>query len=53
LHLLVSDITPDGLLIRRTKFQRTRLVPLHETAVTGVSEYVGRDLFAVQRRTFY
>jgi integrase/recombinase XerD len=29
LHLLVSDITPDGLLIRKTKFQKTRLVPLH------------------------
>ena len=36
LHLLVSDITADGLLIRRTKFQKTRLVPLHDTAVTGL-----------------
>jgi integrase/recombinase XerD len=36
LHLLVSDITPDGLLIRRTKFQKTRLVPLHDTAVAGL-----------------
>ena len=36
LNLLVSDITPNGLLIRRTKFQKTRLVPLHETAVTGL-----------------
>jgi integrase/recombinase XerD len=35
LNLLVSDITPSGLLIRRTKFQKTRLVPLHETAVAG------------------
>ena len=26
LRLLVSDITPNGLLIRRTKFQKTRLV---------------------------
>ena len=33
LHLLVTDITPNGLLIRRTKFQKTRLVPLHDTAV--------------------
>jgi integrase/recombinase XerD len=40
LHLLVSDITPDGLLIRRTKFQKTRLVPLHETAVTGLPHYL-------------
>jgi len=35
LNLLVSDITPSGLLIRRTKFQKTRLVPLHETAVAA------------------
>ena len=40
LHLLVSDITPNGLLIRRTKFQKTRLVPLHDTAVTGLARYL-------------
>ena len=40
LHLLVSDITADGLLIRRTKFQKTRLVPLHETAVAGLGSYL-------------
>jgi integrase len=40
LHLLVSDITPKGLLIRRTKFQKTRLVPLHDTAVTGLGHYL-------------
>ena len=40
LHLLVSDITPDGLLIRRTKFQKTRLVPLQDTAVTGLGHYL-------------
>jgi site-specific recombinase XerD len=40
LHLLVSDITPDGLLIRKTKFQKTRLVPLHDTAVTGLAHYL-------------
>ncbi|MGD0778010.1 MAG: tyrosine-type recombinase/integrase [Candidatus Solibacter sp.] len=40
LHLLVSDITPDGLLVRRTKFQKTRLVPLHETAVAGLAHYL-------------
>jgi integrase len=40
LHLLVSDITPDGLLIRRTKFQKTRLVPLHDSAVTGLGHYL-------------
>jgi integrase/recombinase XerD len=40
LHLLVSDITSNGLLIRRTKFQKTRLVPLHATAVTGLGHYL-------------
>ena len=40
LHLLVSDITPDGLLIRKTKFQKTRLVPLHETASAGLQRYL-------------
>ena len=40
LHLLVSDITPSGLLIRRTKFQKTRLVPLHDTAMTGLGHYL-------------
>jgi integrase len=39
LHLLVSDIT-NGLLIRRTKFQKTRLVPLHDTAVVGLGHYL-------------
>jgi len=40
LHLLVTDITSDGLLIRKTKFQKTRLVPLHATAVTGLGKYL-------------
>jgi integrase/recombinase XerD len=40
LHLLVTDITPNGLLIRRTKFQKTRLVPLHDTAVAGLGHYL-------------
>jgi integrase/recombinase XerD len=42
LHLVVTDITPDGLLIRKTKFQKTRLVPLHETATTGLGNYLKR-----------
>ena len=40
LHLLVSDITSDGLLIRKTKFQKTRLVPLHDTVVTALAHYL-------------
>lgn len=40
LDLLLSDIRAEGLLIRKTKFQKTRLVPLHETAVTGLRQYL-------------
>ncbi len=40
LGLLISDITPNGLLIRKTKFQKTRLVPLHDTAVAGLQRYL-------------
>jgi integrase len=42
LGLLISDITPKGLLIRKTKFQKTRLVPLHATAVAGLRSYLTR-----------
>ena len=37
LALQVADLSGDGLLIRKTKFQKTRLVPLHETAVVGLA----------------
>jgi integrase/recombinase XerD len=39
LALRFADITPDGLLIRETKFRKTRLVPLHDTAVAGLERY--------------
>jgi integrase len=42
LELLFSDITANGLLIRKTKFQKTRMVPLHETAVVGLRHYLTR-----------
>jgi integrase len=40
LHLLFSDVTSDGLLIRKTKFRKSRLVPLHETTLTGMRDYL-------------
>jgi integrase len=40
LALQVADLSGDGLLIRKTKFQKTRLVPLHETAVGGLAQYL-------------
>jgi integrase/recombinase XerD len=35
-------VTRDGLLIRETKFRKTRLVPLHDTAVAGLKRYLAR-----------
>ena len=40
LSLQFSDVTPSGLLIRNTKFQKTRLVPLHDTAVAGLDRHL-------------
>jgi integrase len=42
LKLTVADVTRDGLLIRETKFRKTRLVPLHDTAATGLQCYLTR-----------
>jgi integrase len=42
LKLTVADVTCDGLLIRKTKFRKTRLVPLHDTAVAGLQRYLAR-----------
>jgi integrase len=40
LRLQVSDITDEGLLIRETKFQKSRLVPLHASARRGLLQYL-------------
>lgn len=40
LGLTFADITDDGLLIRETKFRKTRLVPLHDTAAAGLRRYL-------------
>jgi integrase len=40
LKLQLPDITDDGLLIRATKFQKNRLVPLHESARRGLERYL-------------
>jgi integrase len=42
LRLTVADVTHDGLLIRETKFRKTRLVPLHDTAAAGLKHYLRR-----------
>lgn len=40
IHLRYGDITPDGLVIRDTKFKKSRLVPIHETARAGLERYL-------------
>ena len=42
LALCTGDVTPDGLVIRNTKFGKTRLVPLHASATRGLASYLGR-----------
>jgi len=40
IRLRYDDITPDGLLIRASKFRKSRLVPLHDTARAGLESYL-------------
>jgi integrase len=40
LNLRLQDITDDGLVIRETKFHKSRLVPLHPTAMAGIQRYL-------------
>lgn len=40
IRLRFDDITPDGLLIRQTKFQKSRLVPLHESTRAALERYL-------------
>jgi integrase len=42
LSLQIDDLTSDGLLIRNTKFRKTRLVPLHATVQQGLNRYLDR-----------
>lgn len=40
IRLRFEDITPDGMVIRNTKFRKSRLVPLHHTAHVGLERYL-------------
>ena len=54
LKLELSDLTEDGLLIRATKFQKSRLVPLHESARRGLQQYVAaRNRIATAASTVF
>ena len=41
LSLRLQDITPEGLVIRETKFRKSRLIWLHETVVAALKKYLG------------
>ncbi len=40
LSLRLADITADGLFIRETKFRKSRIVPLHPTAIDALNRYL-------------
>jgi integrase/recombinase XerD len=42
IRLRLDDITPDGLVIRCSKFRKSRLVPLHDTSRAGLERYLLR-----------
>ena len=42
IRLRYEDITPDGLVIRCSKFRKSRLVPLHDTARAQLEQYLER-----------
>lgn len=42
LHLTVSDLSADGLLIRDTKFRKSRFLPLHPTVGAALAAYRDR-----------
>jgi integrase len=42
LHLTLGDITLEGLVIRQTKFRKSRLVPVHETTAAALDRYRAR-----------
>jgi integrase/recombinase XerD len=42
MHLVLDDITADGLVVRRTKFRKNRLVPLHPTSTDALQRYLER-----------
>ena len=41
-NLHLHDVTIDGLVIRETKFHKSRLLPLHATARTALDRYVAQ-----------
>jgi integrase len=40
MHLLLSDVTTAGLMVRQTKFRKSRLVPLHPSTADALERYL-------------
>ena len=50
---VVLDLEPRRLCVRETKFRKTRLVPLHSTAVTHLTAYARQRAAVVQGNTAF
>jgi integrase/recombinase XerD len=42
LNLRTADVTPEGLVVRRSKFGKSRLLPLHATSQHALDHYLER-----------
>ena len=40
LNLRLNDLTEDGIVIRETKFKKSRMVPVHPTTTAGLQRYL-------------
>jgi integrase len=54
LALQLDDVTTDGLVVRETKFQKSRLLPLHATVRQALDTYLNarRKLVVADRALF-
>ena len=52
LALRLRDVTEDGLVIRETKFRKSRLVPLHPSTTAGLARYLDRRGTALDDHVF-
>lgn len=44
LNLRIEDVTPQGLIVRNTKFGKSRMLPLHTTTRERIESYLERRL---------
>lgn len=44
LNLRIEDVTPEGLVVRKTKFGKSRLLPLHPSTRVRLESYLERRL---------